>query len=331
MTPPSNLREYCHPDAVRRACADVVVRARDVRVDASAVAAWAERFDPASIPAGHPEVLSPAATDPESRARFALLCDALNFSFFADTPEDAWVVTWKGTEWRRYEAFAASWGRAIEADPSWLDPARWASCTFDELEAVFAGQGRLAMLPERLAVLRGVGDAMLRHFDGRVGALVERADARATEIVFLLCQAVGSFVDAAFHDGQRVPILKRAQLFVVDLAEAWKPCQRQIAGLETLTAFADYRLPEALRGLGILKLSDSLAERVDGEQWMAPGESAEVELRAGTVTSVEQMVAAARARGCDVPAWRLDWWLWKYARQNEADLPPHHRVRSIYY
>lgn len=331
MLSASNGLQLYHPQQVRDACQRVAQTARHVRINDQAIADWAPHFDLASLPLQHAPQLRPELSDAESLARFALLCNSLNFSFFPDDPAEPWRVEWKGRQWTRYEAFAASWCRAIDAHRSWLDPVRWASATLGELHAVFAGQGMIPLLPERLAVLRGIGDALLRTSWGQVCALIDHAESRAGRIVSALCQKVGSFVDVAMYDGQPVPILKRAQLFVADLAEAWKTCGRVVSELESLTAFADYRLPAALRGLGILQLDEALGGRIDRQEWLAPGESAEVELRACTVTAVERMVAAAGATYPDLQAWRLDWWLWRYARKHSDALPAHHRVRSIYY
>jgi len=61
--------------------------------------------------------------------------------------------------------------------------------------------------------------------------------------------------------------------------------------------FADYRVPQILRHLGIFVYSDELAAAIDGEQELAYSSKLEVELRAATVVTVDRIMAKIRANG----------------------------------
>jgi hypothetical protein len=53
--------------------------------------------------------------------------------------------------------------------------------------------------------------------------------------------------------------------------------------------FADYVVPAVLRHWGILEYSSALAASVDGQSEIAAGSEEEVEIRACTITAVEQL------------------------------------------
>lgn len=59
-----------------------------------------------------------------------------------------------------------------------------------------------------------------------------------------------------------------------------------------LTMFADYRVPQLLRQVGVLKYSEALSASIDQYHEIPVGSEEEVEIRAGTVIAVERIQAA---------------------------------------
>ncbi|HUN80363.1 MAG TPA: queuosine salvage family protein, partial [Phycisphaerae bacterium] len=145
------------------------------------------------------------------------------------------------------------------------------------------------------------------------------------------------FRDVARYKGRPVYFMKRAQICALDLAMAFQTHDHPpLAGLEELTAFADYRVPQALRHLGILTLTNELAQKIDSDQEIEAESEAEIELRAATIHAVERMKAAlagsrsAFSGGGKVPAWQIDWYLWALSHRPEIQ-EKHHRTRTVYY
>lgn len=70
------------------------------------------------------------------------------------------------------------------------------------------------------------------------------------------------FRDEAIYNGQQIFFYKRAQILVGDLYGALaevKDFPLKFTNLEQLTMFADYRVPQTLRLVGIFDYSPSLA------------------------------------------------------------------------
>src|SRR5207253_1490491 len=122
-----------------------------------------------------------------------------------------------------------------------------------------------------------------------------------------------------------------AQICTLDVSIAFETHNHPpLSGLEELSAFADYRVPQALRALGILRLDADLATDIDRAVEIPATSDSEIELRAATIQAVHRMTQAVADRGMSVPAWQIDWYLW--ARSHDTDVAvQHHRTRTIYY
>ncbi len=261
-------------------------------------------------------------------ANFCLLCDALNFCFWSD---EGWELEYAGQCWTRTHAMIAGVLRAVEADRTWLNADRWANATTKDIQTVFGGTGFIPLPDQRLQVMNETGAVLSERFDGQFIHAVDEADQDAANLTAILARAFASFRDVATHSGGRVVFLKRAQICAADLHRTLVANNLAgLRGLQALTVFADYRLPQLFRHVGALVLGDVLADKVDREQPIPSGCEAEVELRAATVWIADQLVQEMRRLGHLIDAWELDYTLWLNARSPEVSVP-HHRTISIFY
>jgi hypothetical protein len=101
--------------------------------------------------------------------------------------------------------------------------------------------------------------------------------------------------------------------------------------MERLTAFADYKLPQVLRELGVISYSQGLASRIDAMECLQAGCEEEVEIRAMTVWAVEQLRKGFQERGRSLTSPLVDNWLWQLGQMDVFRKRPYHRCRTIYY
>jgi Potential Queuosine, Q, salvage protein family len=194
------------------------------------------------------------------------------------------------------------------------------------------GRGVIPLVRERCAHAREVGRVLLDKFDGQCARLVERSSFDAAGVSQSVIEHFSSFRDAPVYHGLTVPIYKRAQIVAADLygaygGERWGA----LKGVERLTCFADYKLPQILRRWGVLRYSDSLAQRIDARIEISAGSDEEIEIRALTVAAVERMRAALSTRRIGLNSVEIDWALWDTAQVPSPDGKPYHRTRTIYY
>lgn len=130
---------------------------------------------------------------------------------------------------------------------------------------------------------------------------------------------------------------KRAQILVGDLWAAYgKPTDPShpfyFNDMQQLTMFADYRVPQILREMGILQYSLELARRIDAREELAFGSEEELEIRAATIVAVEQLQQELQQRhGSQLMVLEVDWLLWQWGECRKDALPPHHRTLTVYY
>jgi len=138
-----------------------------------------------------------------------------------------------------------------------------------------------------------------------------------------------------------VAIWKRAQILIGDI---WA-CHGGLGigtfeDIETLTMFADYRVPQVLLHFGALKYSARLLEVLEKGDEMRNGDRLEVEIRGLSIyvvelikTKVRELLSEAGLREDSVNSIIIDHFLWDYRRCNveELDKFPYHKVRCIYY
>jgi hypothetical protein len=143
---------------------------------------------------------------------------------------------------------------------------------------------------------------------------------------------IDEYHDVATYHGYRVPLYKRAQITVFDLAEAFgRRGLGSFDDLDRLTMFADNLVPHVLRVDGVLEFHPDLVARIDAGDDITSGSEPEVEIRAVALAAVESMVGHLRSLGRTVTAGELDSVLWNRGAGDRYKGVPRHRTRCVYY
>jgi hypothetical protein len=195
-----------------------------------------------------------------------------------------------------YEPLAVGLKTALTKDPSAFDADRLMRINPETVQA-WVSPHVLPNIEERVAKLREVGAVLNAEFGGCALNLVKAARNSAGRLVRLVTTHFPGFRDEAVYRGRQVFFYKRAQIFAADVWGAYgcrmdegdASCPGAFPDIGALTMFADYRLPQILRSLGVLRYSQALASTVDLQGEVGAGSADEVELRACTVAAVEQL------------------------------------------
>jgi hypothetical protein len=307
----------------------VIDRAGSVSIDQAAVESLAARLAERQAEPPPWRVWPHWWDDSNLAATYVLVLDALNFCFWG---EPRWRVSYQGHSLNGYWALAASLRRAIEHGDPILDADYLANIDESAVRAIFAGEAEIPLLSERVAHLREVGHG-LQAVGGSFAPIVAAAARNGEALVHDIVKRFSSFDDVTTYAGDEVRFFKRAQILVSDLYGIYEG--RGLGAfddLDRLTAFADYKIPQVLREASILVYAPALAEIVDRQQEIPPGDPREVEIRAATIWGCE-LLRRCLAEQHGRPAFRafeIDWLLWSDAQDREIERP-YHRTRTIYY
>jgi hypothetical protein len=314
----------------------VVDAARLVRIDLAAVAALAEdlardRPSPPAWDAVHHYVDESPGGEVRT-AQYILVLDALNFCFWGEPRWQVEAIEQSGGWINGYYALAVALKRAILKRIPLLDAGYLASLTLDDLRGILRGRGEIPLLAERLANLREVGRALVARHDGQFANLVRQTEGSAVALTLAIAREFQSFDDATTWRGGEVRFYKRAQICVADLAGSLGGRGLgRFDDLDRLTAFADYKVPQVLRRLGVLVYAPELAVLLDARTLISAGGEPEVEIRAATVWGVELLRRALAERGVALAATEIDWLLWERGQRPDAADRPYHLTPTIYY
>lgn len=285
--------------------------------------------------------------------QYLLVLDALNFCFWPEA----------GLE---YEHLARGLKDSVQEDGTVLEASRLAEADGPAVQRLLRRLQPLPLQEERASLLREIGTGLQRHWGGHAVQMVAAAQGSAVTLVNAVLKSFPGFRDFALYRGRQVWLLKRAQIFVGDLWGAFggRGCGA-FHDIGDLTAFADYRIPVVLRQMGILNYSPELARLVDSHTPLAAGTDEEIELRACTVVSVEEIRKALQERfeeessdgsiGGDVQTSKyegaskydsreaqpealpqinsvaVDWWLWEMGEKHRDGPDAHHRTITTFY
>lgn len=287
--------------------------------------------------------LNPKTADVDA-VRWVFLSAVGNFSFWSSSNKPKYHVKYNGQIWTGYWSWIAAINRALDEDRNICNAEFLSNLTMKELKHILRSDSETEMelLDERLQVLREAGCVLLENFNGDFINLLHKCNKSAQNLVQAIVEHFPSFKDTAVFNGKTVCLYKRAQILVADI---WACCGGKGLGefhdIDTITIFADYRVPQILAHFNILKYSDELMDLLKKETLMTSGERLEVEIRGCTIWAAELLVQEIRKRlesdeiknQTHVNSILVDHFLWDYRRERdeETSITPMHYIRCIYY
>ena len=268
----------------------------------------------------------------EKTVFYLLVLDTLNFCFWPAPEAMKWEIEYKSRKLSGYYALAASLKQALESGIP-IDRAGFlAELSLEGLKQILGGRGELQLLDQRVQNLNELGRALLEEYNGNASELVESAGESAIALVRVLYRRLSSFRDVAKYRGHQVPFYKRAQILAADLYGAFRGRKwGRFTDMDKLTAFADYKLPQVLRHLGILRYAPELANKIDQQILIEAGSPEEVEIRANTIWTVELIRQELEKVEKSLKAFEIDWIIWNLGQDEAFKEKPYHRTVTMFY
>lgn len=218
----------------------------------------------------------------------------------------------------------------------YLKQDKWSDLTLEELKEMFRGEGEMPMLEERLSVLNGTGRILKDKFNGSVLQVLNQAENSCQKLIQILIRDFGDiWDDSGVFKGRKVQFMKRAQIFCADL---WAALDGKGYGkfddISSITIFADYRIPQALVSLDILKYSENALEEIK-DVILDHNSELEMEIRGNSIYAVYLIETYLREKypNQEINAILIDFYIWDYITKDKSKFEnvAFHKTRSIYY
>jgi hypothetical protein len=290
------------PEHVRAHAAQVVDRARWVRIDDERLAAIGiEEVD--TEPQLDPQRHFLDGTE-EQVAAYLLTLTAINFG-------SGWFPTLrKRPGMSGYFTVASMLADRFRAHGPWSN-AELRTLTADEVAGTLGQRRDHELMALFAQALRQLG-AFLG--DRTALQLARDAEGSAQRLAATVAGAMSMWNDRGFY--------KRAQILASDLQLAGVA---RFADLDALTIFADNLVPHVLRCDGVLVYERALGDHIDG-QHLLTNSAQEREIRASAVHACHLL-----AQRLGVAERVLDMWLWNRGQAPEYKARPRHRSRTVFY
>jgi len=179
------------------------------------------------------------------------------------------------------------------------------------LSELFRAECSLSLVKERAEALREIGNFINRNQDFTFRKLFQKYKSNA----YFVSQSLPTLLPT-----WRDPFFKRAQLFVGMVHGRFQnekvlPFSR---GIDDLTVFADYRVPETLIRMGIIVPTAALMTRIHRREQIYSGSRKELELRAASILGADALMEALNVRKEGAAnSLHVDYLLWSAGRRSD--------------
>jgi len=265
----------------------------------------------------------------QSGIDYFLVFNSINFCYWG-SPK--WTVTYRDQDRDGAWGMLAALTRALEEKYPILEGDYLGKLTKGDLTKILRGNVTIPLFSQRLNILREVGKVLTADFDGHFHHLLEAAEGSAVKLVDLLVENFPSFDDSVEWEGHHLLFYKRAQLGAAMLGERWHAHKIELfTDLDQLTVSADYKLPQVLRDLGILKYEPPLARMIDENRRLPANSREELEIRAATILAGEEMTEILRKRIKGVTSQHVDRLIWLAGQKKTSRDKPYHKTLTTAY
>ena len=307
----------------------VIEDSQFVSINTEQIPVFAEKLKNQEMPAWENELT--LSGSPEESVYYYFFLDSIDFCFWAPKGKERWSYNKDGEMFKGYFAFGHAIKDAFESDSKFFDSKYLAAMPFEEFSNIFQGKNELLLMQERHKIINENFSILNEKYDGKISVLVQKAEGDVNALVEILLADFPSFRDIAEYKGQKVYLLKRAQLFVSDISQALgNEGFGHFDNLSDLAISVDYKIPQILQAEGVLQYTDDLLEQIKSGELIPANSKEELEIRAQTIYACELLAKELRSKGRQVSSRVIDWILWVAAKNTTFELPYHKTLTTFY-
>jgi hypothetical protein len=268
---------------------------------------------------------------PEDYMALAFIYDAINFSYWGNPK---WTTQVNGTNYDGSAAMLRALREGVSDGLALLNPHYLATLNHETFTMLLKGNIQIPLFEDRLKFLNQLGRHIASKYNGSFTNFIDDAGWNAEAITLKLARELPEvFDDTATYKDHRIHFYKRAQLISAHLYDLHRldVTTQPLLGFDKLTAFADYKVPQLMRRLGILAYKPELAHKVDNLIELPKDSNEELEIRIATIWANELCTQVAKKRLPQVTAAQVDGLFWFAGQKTNPTIKPYHRTRTVWY
>ena len=148
------------------------------------------------------------------------------------------------------------------------------------------------------------------------------------ELLEFVIDSFPYFEDKAMYDNHEILFYKRAQLFVSDIIHTLNTKGAANIDYSNLIGCADYKIPQVMRGYGMLAYDKELAFKVDNYMELPENCKDEIEIRANELAVIDYMYHKLNGKYNRMD---INDYIWLLGQDKKKELRPYHRTLTNHY
>lgn len=216
--------------------------------------------------------------DIEKIINFMLIFDSIDYCFWG---QPKWTIETIDGKKDGYDALLYALLNYVKN----LGKIDFTSVSFEEFSNILKGNVEIPFLRERYNTVISICNVVNKRMNGNFYSYIKDINVD-TELFDIIINNFADFCDEREYDGNKVYFYKLAQLLTSDILHIKELISGTKVDYSHLVGCADYKIPQTLRALGILKYNDELSNIVDNKVLIDKNSKYEVEIRANMIAVI---------------------------------------------
>lgn len=321
---------YMEINSVLETTKFVVDNSQSVKIDKNRIADFAKTFEHGSVHHWLSEApFNFSHFSDEEKLHFIFIFNALSFCYWG---EPKWTIDFNGQSYDGAWGMIVALGRAIQEGYNILDFNYCANVSAKEFKNILRANTEIPLFEERLRVLNEMGRVTLEKYDGKIANLIKESNNDSQKLLNIIISNYPGFKDESIYKEQIIFFNKRAQLLTSDIYQIFNGQGfGELKNIDSITACADYKLPQILRKFGIFTYSAELADKIDRKIELKSNSSEEIEIRANTIWAIEYIKQLVVKNNPKIISIEINDHLWLATQEKFPDDKPYHRTKTTAY
>ena len=256
----------------------------------------------------------------ETIINFLLVYESIDFSFWGNPK---WTInTENGKEDGSIALLYALLNYVKERNTT-----DFSNITKEEFKEILKGNIEIPLFEERYNIIRNVSNIVNKKMNGNFYTFIKGVTLD-TELFEIIVKYFSNFKDERIYNNREIYFYKLAQLLTSDILHIRERKENIKVDYSHLVGCSDYKIPQVMRGLGILEYSDKLSNIIDNKKEIEVNSEYEVEIRANMLVAIDLIKKKLENKVCAID---INDYIWSQGRNKTMELKPYHLTRNTNY
>lgn len=262
--------------------------------------------------------------DTKDIVNFLLIYDSIDFSFWGNPK---WTIDVKGKNLDGGIALLYCIFDLFNGHDSVEVFKKLENITLEEFKEILKGNIDIPLLEDRYKIVTEIGKIVNEKLNGNFYGYINAMNSDK-EIFNTIINNFSSFEDTRTYNDKTIYFYKLAQLLTSDILHVIKNKEHKVIDYSNLLGCADYKIPQVMRGFGILEYDNELSKLVDTKTEIEENSEYEVEIRASMIVVINHIWEQI-----DKSIARIDIndFIWSKGQDKNRSYKPYHLTRTTSY